>query len=110
MGLSYRRRVVRADWGNSRRWDLAGGLVMDKQQEINALAVRVIEKYFNTTIRDRQYFLGEPLPNCKPQKYDTMHLAAIANAVLVAAGSGFKYYEERTQNKIIETLRNALSQ
>lgn len=50
------------------------------------------------------------MSDCKPQKYDTMQLAAIANAVLVAAGSGFKYYEERTQNKIIEALRNVLSQ
>lgn len=53
---------------------------------------------------------GLVMSDCKPQKYDTMQLAAIANAVLVAAGSGFKYYEERTQNKIIEALRNVLSQ
>ena len=42
-------------------------------------------------------------------KYDTMQLAAIANAVLVAAGSGFKHYEQYTKEKIVAALDNALS-
>ncbi len=42
-------------------------------------------------------------------KLDRMQLAAIANAVLVAAGSGFRHYEERTQNNVVDALGNALS-
>lgn len=41
-------------------------------------------------------------------QYDRQQLAAIANAVLVAAGSGFQHYESYTKDKIIDALSNAI--